>query len=136
MATPRKRPEDLLKRGRPKTPFKDEYCDFVIQLGKEGKSYAQIALALDISKPTLYLWMEQYPNFFDAMERARLYAEAWFEDQMQSGLWSKEFNGVLWGKAVSVRFRDSYGDKSSIELSGEVTTKVLSFRESAQNAED
>lgn len=120
---PKKTTKDGLPFGRPNT-YKSEFCERVIELGREGKSYAQIARDLDVSKDTLYRWMDLHTDFSDAMLKARHMAEAWFEDQMQNGLWAKEFNGVLWGKAVSARFRDSYGEKTAIEHSGQIDSKV------------
>jgi hypothetical protein len=86
------------------------YCGKVIELGKEGKSYTQIAVALGIAKDTLYRWRDDYPEFSDALTRAREEAQAWWEDRGQEGLYIPGFNASLWNKQVSCRFPDDYRD--------------------------
>ena len=121
--------------GRP-TKYDPKYCQLVIDLGKEGKSLHQISAKIDVALSTIYVWAEQHKDFSEALKRSKELAQAWFEEQAEQGLWTKEFNHHLWAKITGSRFRETYSEKTQIELSGEVTTKVLSFRESAQNAED
>lgn len=94
--------------GRP-TDYRDSHCAQVIELGKQGKSHAQIAAALDVSRQTMYTWQEKHPEFLDAITRARDLAQAWFEEKGQIGLADKTFNAALWDKQVSARFRNEYG---------------------------
>jgi hypothetical protein len=103
--------------GRP-TDYRPEFCEQVIEFGREGKSYTQIAARLDVAKSTLYLWMERHPDFSDAMTRARDLAQSWFEDKGQDGLIMSGFNASLWAKQVSARFPDDYTERQKRELSG------------------
>lgn len=103
--------------GRP-TDYRPEYCEQVVELGREGRSYTQIAARMDIAKSTLYLWMDAHPEFSDAMTRARELAQCWFEDKGQGGLETPGFNASLWAKQVSARFPDDYTERSKRELSG------------------
>lgn len=103
--------------GRP-TDYLPEYCLRVVELGREGKSHAQIAAALDVSRMSLYRWAEAFPEFSDAITRARDLAQAWFEDCGQTGLVTPGFNASLWAKQVSCRFRDEYTDVQKRELTG------------------
>lgn len=100
--------------GRP-TAYLPEYCERVIELGREGKSHAQIAAALDVSRQTLYAWQEAHPEFLDAIMHARDLAQAWFEDKAQIGLTTPGFNASLWAKQVSCRFRDDYTDRQEVK---------------------
>ena len=43
--------------GRP-TKYKPEYCEQIIQLGKEGKSIAQMASFFDVDKASIFRWAE------------------------------------------------------------------------------
>jgi hypothetical protein len=95
-------------------------CGQVVELGRQGKSHAQIAAALDVARKTLYEWQERYPEFSDAITHAKDLAQAWFEDMGQSGLVMPGFNASLWAKQVSCRFREDYTDASKIEHSGNV----------------
>lgn len=103
--------------GRP-TDYRDEYCDTVIALGREGKSKVQIAVALGVVRQTLDNWTEQHPEFLDAMTRAREESQAWWEDKGQTGLEGQGFNASLWAKNVSCRFPQDWTDKSKHEHSG------------------
>ena len=108
--------------GRP-TDYKAEYCERVIELGKLGKSHAQISADLGVSRQTLYDWQAAHPEFLDAIKEARDYAQAWFENIAQNNLVSpvQGFSASLWAKAVSCRFADDYTDKTKQEITAKVT---------------
>jgi transposase-like protein len=103
--------------GRP-SDYMPEHCEAVIALGKQGKSYTQIAVNLDIAKSTLYLWAEQHKEFSDALTRARECAQDWWESKGQEGLDADKFNASVWAKSMSCRFPDDYSDKNKVELTG------------------
>lgn len=116
--TAKKNPEDLQTRGA-KCKYKPEMCKTVIDLGKEGKSKAQIASILEIAKSTLYEWEKEFPEFSDAISLAMTHSQAWWEDHGQNYLVndpeSSSLNTSLWNKQVSARFPDDYTDKTKIE---------------------
>lgn len=109
------------------TDYRPEYCEQVVELGRAGKSHAQIAAALDVARQTLHNWADEYPEFLDAIKRARDLSQAWFEDKGQDGLEKPGFNASLWAKQVSCRFRDDYTDKQQTELSGSVSGLTVTF---------
>ena len=113
------------KVGRP-TDYRPEFCDQVIELGRQGKSHAQIASELNVSRQTLYDWQAIHPEFLDAIKEARDYAQAWFENIAQNNLLAPTpgFSASLWAKAVSCRFADDYTDKQKQELSGTVIQRI------------
>jgi hypothetical protein len=113
MATPRKRPEDRLKTGRP-TLYRPEYCETVIELGREGKSLAQMASHFDVTRPTILEWADQHPEFSTALERARVHAQNWWENQAQAGMHAKVFNSKVWEVSVRARFRDDYTERKEV----------------------
>lgn len=106
-----------MSAGRP-SDYLPEYCERVIELGRQGKSHAQIAAALDVARQTLHNWCDAHPEFLDAMTRARDLAQAWWEDKGQGGLETPGFNASLWSKQVSCRFRADYTDTQRTELTG------------------
>lgn len=106
-----------MDRGRP-TKYRPEYCEQVIELGRLGKSPAQIAAALDVARATLTNWAEDHPDFLAALTRAYDLSQAWFEDRGQEGLTAPGFNANLWAKQVSSRFADDYTSKSKTEVTG------------------
>ena len=103
--------------GRP-TLYRPEYCERVIELGRKGKSPAQIAADLDVARATLVLWAEAHPEFMAAFTRARDLAQAWFEDKGQEGMFIPGFNASLWSKQVSSRYPDDYTERQKRELTG------------------
>lgn len=103
--------------GRP-TDYRPEFCEQVVELGREGKSHAQIAAALDVARQTLHNWADAHPEFLDAITRARDLAQAWFEDKGQTGLETSGFNASLWAKQVSARFPDDYTERQKREITG------------------
>jgi len=116
-------PPILVKRpiGRPAL-YKPEYCEQVVELGAKGKSLAQIAAALDVSRANLYDWAERYPEFSSAVSRAKDLALAWWEDAGANLLAEipkgPKLNTILWSKIMSARFPDDYRDQWRAELTG------------------
>ncbi len=111
--------------GRP-TDYRPEMCGQVVELGRQGKSHAQIAAALGVARKTLYEWQERYPEFSDAITHAKDLAQAWFEDMGQSGLVMPGFNASLWAKQVSCRFREDYTEPpSSVSTSAIFNQRAL-----------
>ena len=49
---------DAPAKPRPRTKYKPEMCEVIIALGKKGKSKAQMAAHLDISRSTFDRWLE------------------------------------------------------------------------------
>lgn len=105
--------------GRP-TDYDKKYCEMVIELGRQGKSVAQMAAALDICKKTIYNWSDEHPEFLHALTRARDYSQAWWEEVGQEGLTTPGFNANLWNKSMSARFPDDYTDRNKTEHSGTI----------------
>ena len=98
------------KMGRP-TLYRPEFCEQVIELGKQGKSITQIAAKLDVDKATVLRWKDEKEDFSTAMTRALTYSQDWWEDKAQSGLIDRNFNAALWKHCVTSRFREDYAEK-------------------------
>lgn len=116
--------------GRP-LEYRPEFCQKVIEYGKEGKSVTQIACLLGFHKDTLYDWSSKFKDFSDALSLSRQYAQAWFEDVGQNGLFADKFQATLWAKQVSCRFPEDYRDNSKLDATlsgpngGPVQTEVV-----------
>lgn len=98
--------------------YDPRYCDRVVELGKLGKSKAQMAADIGVHRETLDEWAKVHPEFSDAIMRARGESQAWWEAEVQKGIWSREFNAAAWAKSMSARFPDEYSDRSKLELTG------------------
>lgn len=103
--------------GRPSS-YDPAYCDRVIEYGKQGKSVAWIASELDVCKQTLFNWMDAHPEFLDAMTRAKLWSQRWWEDRGQEGLERAGFQASVWSRSMAARFPDDWREVKGTELSG------------------
>lgn len=115
--------------GRP-TDYRPEYCELVVELGKQGKSVVQMACALDVVRQTMLDWCKVHPEFLDAFTRAKQYSQDWWETQAQCGLTADKFNASLWSRSMAARFPEDYQERKGVELTGagggpvDVVTKV------------
>lgn len=98
------------KIGRPSL-YKPEFCETVIELGKQGKSITQMAAKLDVDKATVLRWRDEKEEFCTALTRALTYSQDWWENEAQLGLKDRNFNAAIWHKSVASRFREDYAEK-------------------------
>jgi len=109
--------------GRP-TDYDPAYCERVIELGKAGKSKAQMAAAFDVSRQTIDNWAEANPDFLEALTRAMAHCQAWWEDKGMSGLDAPVFNAAVWKKSMEARFRDDYTERQEQTVKAQVVTRI------------
>ena len=100
---------DVRKLGRP-SDYDPEFCDFVLDMGRAGKSKAQMAAGLGISRQTLWKWSETHPEFADALKEASDLALAWWETAGQINMTRQGFNATAYIFQMKNRFRDDYAD--------------------------
>jgi hypothetical protein len=109
------------KIGRP-TLYKPEYCQVVVQMGKEGKSKEQIAGSLGLAWNTLDVWTQKHPDFDEALRTAKnLELHYWEDLGLQNVLETpggQRLNGAVYNKIMAARFPHKYSDRSKLELTG------------------
>ena len=94
-------------------------CDTIIEMGKRGRSKAQCASALDISRSTFDRWLEANEDFREAWELADTHSQAFWENIGMAGLGKGHtFNDRAWSLQVRNRFPHSYKESRELELSG------------------
>jgi transposase-like protein len=103
--------------GRP-SKYKPEYCEQIIELGKLGKSIAQMASHFDVDKASIFRWSEEDEDFRTALARAKAHSQTWWENTAQQNMDNRNFNAQLWLKSVASRFRDDYTERQLTELTG------------------
>ena len=127
--------------GRP-TSYDPSFCDAVIELGKKGKSKAQIACHLNVARQTLENWAAEYPEFLDAITRAQDFALCWWEDQAQSYMLEdkegQRLNASIWSRSMAARFPKDYRQEVKQEITGAdgaplLTAIQVSFVEADDN---
>jgi transposase-like protein len=106
--------------GRP-SDYRLEYCELVIELGKQGKSVAQMASAMDVSKQTLLRWVDAHQEFSDAMEISRSHAQSWWETIGQVNIISmpgSTLNSGVYSRSMAARFPDDWRENKGVEVTG------------------
>jgi transposase len=115
--------------GRP-TLYDPKYCEEVVTLGRIGKSVEQIAANLNVSLRTMYLWRDTYEEFMHALDDAKTYEQAWWEEQasayMVENKESDRLNATLWSRSMAARFPKKYRESTKTEITGADGTPLLS----------
>ncbi len=65
--------------GRP-TKYDPMYCDMLVEHMVDGASIASFAAEIDVSRSTINQWAADYPEFSEALSRARAKSAAWWEE--------------------------------------------------------
>ena len=68
-------------------------CETVVYLGEQGASLAEMCVALGVGKPTVARWAQNFPEFCEALEYARVLAESWWRRKGQQNLECMKPNG-------------------------------------------
>lgn len=103
--------------GRP-TLYRPEYCEVVIEAGKEGKSRVEIADDLDVDRTTIDNWAKAHPDFFRALARAKDAEQAWWERQGRTNITAQHFQSSMWSRSMAARFPDDWREKQDMNLNG------------------
>lgn len=111
--------------GRP-TLYKPEYCETVIELGKQGDSLVQMAAHFDIARSTIDQWAVDYPEFSEALNKAKAHCQNWWEKAGREGMFlgGGGFNAAVWKKSMEARFRDDYTERQVVHQTGIMEHKV------------
>lgn len=119
----------MTNAGRPSS-YEPAFCDKVIEWGKQGKSKTWIAATLECTRQTLENWASANPEFLDALTRAMLHSQLWWEDAGQNGMTGDKFNASVWSRSMAARFPDDWREVSRKELTGQDGGPVLTAVES------
>jgi hypothetical protein len=80
MATPRKRPEDKVKTGRP-TDYDPKYCTMLVTHMREGGSLESFGAKITgCTTQTLYNWLDSHPEFFEARKEGMTHLHTFYEN--------------------------------------------------------
>ena len=107
--------------GRPSL-YDPSFCDEVVELGRKGKSVEQIASILNVSLRTMYSWRDAHEDFLHALEDAKTFEQAWWEEQaaayMVENKESDRLNASLWSRSMAARFPKKYRESTKTEITG------------------
>lgn len=101
------------------TKYKPEFCDDAIKYGKRGKSIVWMASRWNVSRETVYAWMDMQPEFSDAMKVAQAHCQAWWEDKGETGMGKLGFKGDVWARNMTARFRQDWTETKNVNQTNE-----------------
>jgi hypothetical protein len=116
--------------GRP-TKYDPMYCDMLVAHMETGMSVASFAAEIDVARSTINEWAGQYPEFSEALSRAKARSAAAWERRAiklaDEGGAGAQATMILFGlKNMS---SDDWKDKIQTEHSGTVGVHTLSDEE-------
>ena len=115
------KPQEKRPVGRPSL-YDPAYCEKVVELGKLGKSIEQICYVLNTPVRTLYEWRDRYEEFSQALEDAKAFEQAWWEEQaslyMLEHKDAPKLNASLWSRSMAARFPKKYRESVKQEITG------------------
>lgn len=122
-----------------KSKYLPEMCDTVVELGKTGASQKIMFSALGISKSTADNWKKNKPEFAEAMDRAVVESQAWWEREALANLNNRTYNTRLFEIATRAQFPQDYKERMEIkqdikqevqiDFAGEVSSLIKQLRE-------
>ena len=114
--------------GRPSL-YDPAFCDKVVELGRIGKSVEQISAILNVSLRTMYSWRDAHEEFLHALDDAKTFEQAWWEEQaaayMVENKESDRLNASLWSRSMAARFPKKYRESTKTEITGAEGTPLL-----------
>ena len=96
--------------------FKESFHETALDLMKVGASIVEVCAEIDISRETLYDWINKdspryNEAFSDTIKKGTLKSQAWWEKQGRKALAKPVFQTGLWTQTMKCRFRKDWGDK-------------------------
>lgn len=109
--------------GRP-TAYKKKYCQLLIDHMKQGLSFESFGGVAEVSKQTLYDWMQKHGEFLDARRKGDTLSLLQWEKMGIAGMTAKIkfFNGHIWALNMKARFR--WSDRMEIEQNSRVKVEM------------
>jgi hypothetical protein len=108
--------------------YDPKFCELFVEMGKEGRGVVEFCAAVGVTKPTLTNWANEHPEFAEAREMHRIYCQAWWEERGRKGMTEANFNATIWTKNMNNRFRDEWGEKVDVGVTGGVTLTKITRR--------
>lgn len=121
------------------TKYDPKMCETVIELGKTGASQKIMYSHLGISKTTADRWKKEKPEFAEAMDRAVVESQAWWEREALANLNNRTYNTRLFEVVTRAQFPADYKERMEIkqdikqdvqiDFAGEVSSLIKQLRE-------
>jgi len=105
----------LAKLGRP-TKYRPEYCERVIEMGKKGYHFYEMAMELEVDTDTFYEWCKNYPAFSLSYSRAKQYGKAYLAREARENMGNRDFHAKVleWNS----KFHNDFREAPSVRVDG------------------
>lgn len=104
--------------GRPSL-YRPEYCERVLEFGREGMSVVEMAAEIGVSRNSLEeRWPAAHEEFREAFARARELSQAWWERQGRVGLTAERFNAQVYSRSMAARFPKDWRESKEQRVTG------------------
>ncbi|MDR2952899.1 MAG: hypothetical protein LBU82_06630 [Treponema sp.] len=87
MATPRKKLDERLPKGRP-SKYSVSMCNTVVSCMQKGYIVDEVCMELGIAKDTFFNWVKEHPDFSDSYKKGRAAFNAF---------WARAYKNVMMG---------------------------------------
>ena len=88
-------------------------CDKALEVLSDGESLAAVCCELDITRETLRVWRETYPDLNEAIKKGLQRSQRVWEKIGKDGVIGayERFNGAPWIFTMKNRFREDYKEE-------------------------
>ena len=110
--------------GRP-SDYDPSFCDEAVTFLADGYSIAALAGHIGVARSTIYKWVEEHPEFSDAVKVGQAKATLWWEKANRNLAMTGEGNATACVFGLKNRASDEWRDKVENEHSGALTVNVV-----------
>lgn len=107
------------------TKYDPAYCGEAIEFLADGYSIAAFAGKIGVTRSTVYEWIDQHPEFSDAIKIGQAKAVLWWEKVNRSFALTGEGNATAIVFGLKNRAADEWRDKVETEHSGSLTVEKI-----------
>lgn len=100
------------------TSYDPSYCEKAIEFLCEGYSVGALAGEIGVCRATIFNWMNEHPEFLDAVKRGQARSQLWWERRNMAFAESGEGNATAIVFGLKNRARDDWQDITRNEHSG------------------
>lgn len=118
---------DRMTAGRP-TKYDPEMCELVVPFMADGYSTTALAGRLGVSRSTIYEWIDQHPEFSDAVKQGQAASALWWEDRLRLNAMTGDGNATSAIFGLKNRASDDWRDRKDVDVTssdGSMTPKGL-----------
>ena len=116
----------------PQCKYRPEYCEMLIDHLRKGLSISTFGAKVDVTRSTIYEWINTFPEFKVAHDKGLQLAQEFFESRLSAKISGQEIKGIDVKKidttalifALKTRFHETYGDKTNLIAPGGININL------------